>query len=97
MHHSVTRAANSNEVSQGRDVHAGGPVGDGVFPEHSFLRQAVELETPLQTIASVQEGVRVTGAESDQTGRKQLIHTLHQREEIHRLLLRILSGHKLSF
>ena len=63
-------------MSKRRDVHACGPVGDGILPQHSLLRERVELETSLQTIASVEEGVGVTGTESDQTGGQQLILTL---------------------
>ena len=63
-------------MSKRRDIHACGPVGDGILPQHSLLRERVELETSLQTIASVEEGVRVTGTESDQTGGQQLILTL---------------------
>lgn len=63
-------------MSKRRDVHACGPVGDGILPQHSLLRERVELETSLQTIASIEEGVRVTGAEPDQTGWQQFILTL---------------------
>ena len=51
-------------------------MGDGILPQHSLLRERVELETSLQTIASVEKGVGVTGTESDQTGGQQLILTL---------------------
>ena len=63
-------------MSQRRDILGNGPVGDGILPQYNLLRERVELETSLQTIASVEEGVRVTGTESDQTGGQQLILTL---------------------
>ena len=52
---------------------------DGVFPEHHLLRDAVELDTLLQTISSVDDGVWVGGVEPGQAGWQQAILILHQR------------------
>ena len=52
---------------------------DGKPPEHRLLRETVELHTLLQTIASVEESVWVSGTEPGQTGGQQSILTLHQR------------------
>ena len=55
-------------------------MGDGIRSEHCLLRDAVELHTLLQTIASVENDVWITGTEPGQAGRQQLILTLHGRE-----------------
>ncbi len=49
---------------------------EGAVPGHGFLGDAVELDTPLHTIASVDNSVRIGGAEASQAWGEQFILTL---------------------
>ena len=61
-----------------RDVHGSGPVCESTCSDDSPLRDAVKLDTLLQTIPSVDDGVRVGGAESGEAWGEQLILTLYR-------------------
>ena len=54
-------------------------MGDGVRSENCLLRDAVELHTLLQPIASIENDVWVSGAKPSQAGRQQLILTLLEK------------------
>ena len=69
-------AAKSQEVSVRAGVEGGGPVRESTAPQHGLLGEAVELHTLLQSIASVDDEVRVGRTESRQTGWQTVILAL---------------------
>lgn len=75
-----TMTAKGQQVALRGDVKGGGPVREGQCPEDRLVRDAVELDHPLQAIANTQDHVGVSWTEPGQARGEELVLALEGRD-----------------
>lgn len=70
----------SQKVSTGRNVHAGGPVCQGCLSHHHLLTEAIEMDAGLLAVTRVDQHVRLSGAKPGQAWREKIILSLGKSE-----------------
>ena len=68
-----TLRTKGQEMAVWRDVHAGSPMCQGHLPHYYSLAKAVEMDTSLLPITSVDQNVRLCWAKSGQAWREEII------------------------